>query len=79
MTNRIAAVFEHGVFRPVQPISLEDGARVELVYRREQPLKPPGPMVQAIEEIARMPLEGPDDGFSGAEHDKILYGEEGAR
>lgn len=78
MTNRITAVFEHGVFRPVTPVSLQEGARVELAYESEQPLKPPQAMLEAIEEIAKLPLEGPDDGFSGADHDRILYGEEGA-
>jgi hypothetical protein len=29
-------------------------------------------------EIAALPSEGIDDGFSGADHDKILYGENGA-
>lgn len=78
MTNRITAVFEHGVFRPVNPVSLAEGSRVELAYEAEQPLKPPQAMLEAIEEIAKMPLEGPNDGFSGADHDRVLYGEEGA-
>src|SRR6185437_6108115 len=75
MTNRITAVFEHGVFRPVTPVTLHEGARVELAFESEQPLKPPQAMLEAIEEIANLPLEGPEDGFPGAEHDRIVYGE----
>src|SRR6185437_2880134 len=75
MTNRITAVFEHGVFRPVTPVTLHEGARVELAFESEQPLKAPQAMLEDIEEIARMPLEGPNDGFPGADHDRILYGE----
>jgi predicted DNA-binding antitoxin AbrB/MazE fold protein len=78
MTNRIKAVFEHGVFRPAEPVPLEDGAAVELSYERPAALKPPQPLVAALEEIARMPLESRDDGFSGADHDQVLYGREGA-
>jgi len=78
MTNRIKAVYEGGVFRPVGPVPLEEGASVELSYEPPPALKPPQPLVAAIEEIARMPLEGPDDGYSGADHDQVLYGKDGA-
>ena len=78
MTNRIKAVFERGVFRPVEPVALEEGADVEISYERARELKPPQPLVAAIEEIAQMPLEGPDGGFSGADHDDVLYGKDGA-
>ena len=78
MTDRIHAVFERGVFRPVDPVALDEGARVELTYERPKSLKPPQALVAAIEEIARMPLEGPDDGFTGADHDDVLYGKGGA-
>jgi len=78
MSNRIKAVYEYGVFRPIDPVPLEEGASVELSYERPAALKPPQLMVAAIEEIARMPLEGPDDGFSGGDHDQVLYGKEGA-
>ena len=57
MTNRIKAVYERGVFRPVNPVPLEEGASVELCYERPQALRPPQPLVAAIEQIARMPLE----------------------
>jgi predicted DNA-binding antitoxin AbrB/MazE fold protein len=78
MTDRIKAIFERGVFRPVDPVALEDGASVELSYERPKELKPPQPLVAAIEEIARMPLESQEDGFSGADHDQVLYGKRGA-
>lgn len=78
MTNRIKAVYERGVFRPVGPVQLEEGASVELSYERPQALRPPQPVVAVIEQIARLPLEGPDDGFSGADHDQVLYGKDGA-
>ncbi|HEY8747585.1 MAG TPA: antitoxin family protein [Tepidisphaeraceae bacterium] len=78
MTNRFQAVFENGVFRPVEVVTLKEGTRVEVISTNETPLKPPGPLVEAIERIAAMPLQGPRDGFSGANHDDVLYGKEGA-
>jgi hypothetical protein len=29
---------------------------------------------EMLAEIESLPVEGPDDGFSGRDHDKILYG-----
>lgn len=29
---KVAAIFEHGVFRPVEPVHIRDGARVELSF-----------------------------------------------
>ena len=29
---------------------------------------------EMLMEIDALPLEGPDDGFSGRDHDKVLYG-----
>ncbi len=78
MTNRIMAIFEKGVFRPVEPVNLNEGTTVEIVESASPALKPPGPLVEAIERIAAMPLQGPKDGFSGADHESVLYGEAGA-
>jgi len=30
--------------------------------------------LEAIDRIAALPLEGPQEPFSGADHDKVLYG-----
>lgn len=31
-------------------------------------------LLAAIDRIASLPLEGSDEPFSGADHDKVLYG-----
>jgi len=36
-------------------------------------------IAEVLADIAAMPPEGPQDGFSGQDHDKVLYGEKGAR
>lgn len=32
-------------------------------------------MLTFMKDMEKLPMEGPDDGFSGRDHDKILYGE----
>ena len=77
MTKRIQAVYEGGVFKPHEPVALEEGASVELTIHadRADVRAPAKPLKDALAEIASLPLEGPDDGFSGADHDRALYGE----
>jgi predicted DNA-binding antitoxin AbrB/MazE fold protein len=75
----IDAVFERGVFRPTAPVDLQEGARVTLSFDADQPLAPPQSIVATLAEIAAMPSQSPDDGFSGADHDDLLYGTKGAR
>jgi predicted DNA-binding antitoxin AbrB/MazE fold protein len=73
--TRVLAIYEKGVFRPTQPVQIIDGAEVELTIDSTPVRADSSNIVAALEEVARMPLEGPNDGFSGANHDEILYGE----
>jgi predicted DNA-binding antitoxin AbrB/MazE fold protein len=84
MDQSIPAVFSGGVFRPLAPVDLVEGTHVTVEVAGEvmprQELSPEALARQrtAIEEmlaeIERLPIEEPDDGFSGRDHDKILYG-----
>jgi predicted DNA-binding antitoxin AbrB/MazE fold protein len=87
MSHEIPAIYDHGVLHPLEPLALADGTRVSL---RISDVKEAGPTADpaSVEEIARrkaaladfqrlmaeLPLEGPADGFSGADHDRPLYG-----
>lgn len=87
MTRTIAAIFDSGVFRPLQPVDLAQGTPVEVQLplvpdaESRSELSPPelACQQQAIDEmlaeIDRLPIQEPDDGFSGRDHDKILYGQ----
>jgi predicted DNA-binding antitoxin AbrB/MazE fold protein len=79
MTIHVDAIYEHGKFRPEQPVTLEEGAHVVLTIETEVPLRPPQGLVASLTEIAAMPSDSPDDGFSGTDHDELLYGPGGAR
>ena len=72
----VEAVFEKGVFRPVEPISLEEGTRVEVVLHPTRPAtdNEGKSYLERLAEIAALPVRSPADGFSGAEHDRVLYG-----
>jgi predicted DNA-binding antitoxin AbrB/MazE fold protein len=81
MSQFIQAIYEHGVFRPLEPVSLPEHERVSLTVAPasndsgEDTLKDQraAALRSALDEAARLPLEGPSDGFSGADHDQILY------
>ena len=78
MTVQIKAIYENGVFRPIEPVLLTEGERVDLSVITQGPEPDPQRLAAPLEAIAAMPSEGPNDGFSGADHDKVLYGEKGA-
>ena len=76
MTTRIEAIFEHGVFRPTEPVSIAEGERVQIV------VVSPGESVEhrspasILAEIAALPLESSDDETTARDHDRYLYGAE---
>lgn len=84
MTYEIRAIYENGVLRPLDPLSLpeRDVVTVVVTHRKsdecasaEEELAIQRKALQeAFEEAARLPIESPDDGFSGADHDLVLYG-----
>jgi predicted DNA-binding antitoxin AbrB/MazE fold protein len=67
MTITLQAVYENGVFKPMQPVALSEGTHVELVLSTA----PDDP--HPLDEVIGICKGGP--GFSLAErHDEILYG-----
>ena len=72
MTTKVHAVFRNGAFLPATPVPVAEGAEVELTVTSTDSNES---IADALEEISRLPEEGPADGFSGADHDQILYGQ----
>ena len=73
MTKEIEAIYEQGVIRPLQPLQLPEGARLDvIVITHEQP-EVNGNAAEILAEIAALPLESSSDEFAGREHDSILY------
>ena len=79
MTTHVRAVYENGVFRPTQPVRLAEGTTVDVVILQRDAPSPRPSVVEQLAEIARLPREGPDDGFSGADHDDVLYPDDKSR
>ena len=71
--KRIEAIYERGMIRPLQPLELAEGTRLDLIVVTHEPPKTNGNTAEIIAEIAALPLEGADDRFAGRDHDTILY------
>ena len=80
MSETIAAVVENGMLRPETPLKLAEGTVVRIVILPAQ-RKPPAieSVRNIVARIAAMPLEPGGPEFSGRDHDRILYGDDGAR
>ena len=84
MTTHFTAIYEHGFLKPTVPIALEEGSQVELsIISQADTQNRPAPnqrtSAEILAEIAAMPMEPGGQEFAGRDHDKILYGERGAR
>jgi predicted DNA-binding antitoxin AbrB/MazE fold protein len=86
MSRSITAIFESGVFRPLQPVDLAQGTQVEVQVPISPSVEAMGELTPEelahqqkaiaamLAEIESLPINEPDDGFSGRDHDKLLYG-----
>ncbi len=79
MIQTISAVYENGILRPDKPLTVSDGAKVNLIVLSSKEKKTEKTSAEILLELAALPIEGKNDPFSGSDHDKILYGEDGAR
>jgi predicted DNA-binding antitoxin AbrB/MazE fold protein len=88
MTQFVQAIFEQGVFRPLEPVRLAEREQVTLVVTEAGAAasKPEAAADDATIQRQRealaalrakmdsLPDRAPQDGLGGADHDLILYG-----
>ncbi len=80
MTQEVRAIYENGQFRPLDPVSLPEHGLLSLVISSAPSAdavaagQQKGALQAALDHAEKLPVEGPDDGFSGADHDLVLYG-----
>ncbi len=74
MTTTISAVYENGVLRPLAPLSLPEGQRVQVTVAREEAAEGQG-AAAILAEIAALPVQGSGDPSTSRDHDKVLYGD----
>ena len=73
MTKQVEAVYEKGQLRPLEPLELPEGARLRVILVTTDEANTPQTPAEVLTEIAGLPLEGEADGFSGRDHDSVLY------
>jgi predicted DNA-binding antitoxin AbrB/MazE fold protein len=76
MSISVRAIYENGVFRPLQPLTLPEGSQVEVVISADADASSAATM---LAEIASLPVDGHGDPFTSRDHDRVLYGERDAR
>ena len=64
MTTTVHAIFEKGVFRPVEPISLPESASVELEVRIPDEQRTASPMPEGLAKVYAILGERYDSGHS---------------
>jgi predicted DNA-binding antitoxin AbrB/MazE fold protein len=79
MTTTVEAIYEQGVLRLLQPLSLAEGTRVDVIVITQKPTAEGRTPADILATIAALPMEAGGEEFSGRDHDKILYGDKGAR
>ena len=77
MTTAVEAIYEHGVFRPVNPLELplglQEGAKVELILVTSAVAqRTPAEILSAIAALPTEAARETDD--AAREHDHYLYG-----
>jgi predicted DNA-binding antitoxin AbrB/MazE fold protein len=83
MSQEIRAIYENGLFRPLDPVSLSEHDVVSLVVSGASQHLEGGAdaaldlqrqaLREMFDEADSLPLENPER-FSGADHDAVLYG-----
>jgi len=79
MSQTISAVYEKGTLILDEPLAISEGVKVEIIVLTLKNKKPEKTSAEILSELAALPIEGKTDPFSGSDHDKILYGEDGAQ
>jgi predicted DNA-binding antitoxin AbrB/MazE fold protein len=79
MATTVEAIYEQGVLRLIQPLSLAEGTRVAVIVFTREPTAEGGTPADILAAIAALPMEADGEEFSGRDHDKILYGDKGAQ
>ncbi len=84
MDQRIEAIYDNGVFRPIGELVLPDHLRVVLRIVGDGTDRAEGDsstvacqkraMAALDAELETVPDNSPDDGLSSANHERILYG-----
>ncbi|HEY3394657.1 MAG TPA: antitoxin family protein [Lacipirellulaceae bacterium] len=76
MIHNIEAIYDHGVFRPIQPLALPEGARVHLSIEeadgaQQQEAKPEGEpttLLERMKDVVGVIDDLPEDSSTNLDH-----------
>jgi predicted DNA-binding antitoxin AbrB/MazE fold protein len=76
MSQTIPAIYDAGVFKPLVPVQLAEGTRVEIDVRMPAPTAAYSAerLRQFVADMEALPDVSPNDGFSNRDHDLLIYG-----
>lgn len=80
MTMTIDAVYEAGVFRPLEPMELTEGRHVKLTVNApdlaelERSAPDPRRLAEIVAEITALAVPHGEPDYGSRDHDLILYG-----
>jgi predicted DNA-binding antitoxin AbrB/MazE fold protein len=82
MTFQTDAIYEHGVLRPLTPLDLKEHQVVSLAISTasdaeaelSEAARQRKILLEYVANVERMPDDGPQDGFSNRDHDRLIYG-----
>lgn len=81
MDHTIPAIFDSGVFRPLEPVDLVQGTQVQVQLKNPEPTNS-----DEVDEATRkawndyldrmesLPSKSPQDGLTNRDHDRVIYG-----
>ncbi len=76
MVTKVYAIYRNGAFFPQRLLPVPEGAEVELTVESGTSADT---LAEALDKIASLPAQSSADGFSGVDHDRILYPERAGR
>ena len=81
MNRAITAIFDAGVFRPLEPVEMANGTQVVVQVQGNGPLvsdevdeETRKAWSDYLDRMESMPDSTPQDGLTNRDHDRILYG-----
>lgn len=70
--QQVQAVYSGGVIRPLETVILDEGEELDVLLMPRQKRRRVNP-AEVLRAISALPIEGENDGFTGANHDSVLY------
>lgn len=81
MSRTIPAIFDAGVFRPLEPVELAEGTHVVVQIQVPTPLAPDEINEETkqawheyLDRMEMLPDNSPTDGLTNRDHDRFIYG-----